>query len=112
MVVPSLESVLYAQSRLVQWNIRDGLRSLEAVKESLGELSGPSTCLPAGILRIGNTPTKHYLEEELLLICREHNLKVLHIEKVTYPWRTEFAAPPKWMSEPYPWDWLVVSRKR
>jgi SAM-dependent methyltransferase len=111
MVVPSLESVLYAQSRLVEWNIRDGLAPVEAVKESIEELSGPRTCITAGILRVGNTPTKHYLEEELLLLCRESGLKVLHIEKVTYSWRTEFARPPKWMKEPYPWDWLIVCGK-
>jgi SAM-dependent methyltransferase len=111
MVVPSLESVLYAESRLIQWNLKDGLTELAAAKESLDELSGDGTCLPAGILRLGGTPTKHYLEEELLLLCKEHGLKVLHIEKVTYPWSTEFSAPPKWMNEPYPWDWLVVARK-
>jgi SAM-dependent methyltransferase len=111
MVVPSLESVLYAESRLIQWNLKDGLTERNAAKESLEELSGDGTCLPAGILRIGNTPTKHYLEEELLLLCKEHGLQVLHMEKVTYPWHTEFADPPRWMNEPYPWDWLVVSRK-
>jgi 2-polyprenyl-3-methyl-5-hydroxy-6-metoxy-1,4-benzoquinol methylase len=112
MVVPSLESVLFAQSRLVQWNIMDGLSSAQAVKESLGELSGPGACLPAGILRVGNTATKHYLEEELSLLCKEAGLRVLHIEKVTYLWRTEFVRPPNWMGEPYPWDWLAVCGKR
>jgi SAM-dependent methyltransferase len=111
MVVPSFESVLYAQSRLIAWNLKDGLTGREAAKESLDELSGDGTCLPAGILRVGGTCTKHYLQEELQLLCREHGLKALHIEKVTYPWNTEFAAPPKWMNEPYPWDWLVVARK-
>jgi hypothetical protein len=37
---------------------------------------------------------------------------VASIEKVEYDWSTEFADPPRWMKDPYPWDWLVLSKKR
>ena len=34
------------------------------------------------------------------------------VRKIAYPWTTEFAEPPRWMREPYPWDWLVEAVRR
>ena len=34
------------------------------------------------------------------------------LEKITYPWSTEFSNPPKWMKSPLPWDWLTLLQKQ
>lgn len=111
LVVPSLESALYADFRLVQWNLKTGLTPNEAVSE-LEEQETTDVQLRQGIIDIEGVPTKHYLKEELLAVLEERDLDVLGIEKVEYPWRTEFDKPPKWMSEPYPWDWMFVLQKK
>jgi len=63
------------------------------------------------VLNIEGVPTKHYLKEELTIYLSDFGLKVLSVDKVEYAWNTEFIEPPKWMNEPYPWDWLVICRK-
>jgi len=109
LVVPSLESALFADFRLLQWNVKTGLTHRRAVKE----LDGTDTelALRQGILEIDGVPTKHYLEEELCATFKESPLDVLSIEKVEYPWSTEFQNPPNWMKAPYPWDWMAVMKK-
>ena len=110
LVVLSLESALYADFRLVQWNLKTGLTPNEAASE-LEEQETTDVQLRQGIIDIEGVPTKHYLKEELLALFKERDLDVLGIEKVEYPWHTEFESPPTWMSEPYPWDWLFVLQK-
>ena len=41
----------------------------------------------------------------------DSDLDVVSIEKVKYPWNTEFENPPEWMKKPYPWDWLAILKK-
>lgn len=111
LVVPSLESALYADFRLVQWNLRAGLRGDEAVSELEESGDGMEGSLRQGIVEINGVPTKHYLKEELLAMFATGALEVVSIEKVEYLWRTEFEQPPRWMKEPYPWDWMTVLKK-
>ena len=33
------------------------------------------------------------------------------IEKIEYAWDADFEDAPRWMQDPYPWDWLIVARK-
>jgi len=110
-VVPSLESVLYAHRRLIQWNRREGGSAAEAWAENEAYLGEPDGGLAAGIVCLNGTRTKHYLREELEALFGRVALRVQAIEKVTYPWSTEFTAPPAWMKAPYPWDWLIVLKK-
>lgn len=111
LVVPALESALYAHSRLVEWNMRDGMTYDEAVADGSECLRGRRASVSEGILNLDGGPTKHYVKEELRVLLKDVRFNVASIEKVEYPWRSEFVAPPKWMKEPYPWDWLVVGRK-
>jgi SAM-dependent methyltransferase len=110
LVVPSLESALYTDFRLVQWNMRSGWTVDEAVLE-LEEAAEGGASLRQGLVEIEGVPTKHYLQEELLAMFEGKTLDVVSIDKVEYSWKTEFDGPPRWMSEPYPWDWMVVLRK-
>jgi len=67
--------------------------------------------LRQGIIPIDNVPTKHYLKEELVALLERRNLCILNIRKIEYPWDTEFDSPPRWLKQPYPWDWLITARK-
>ncbi|MFT7461042.1 MAG: 2-polyprenyl-3-methyl-5-hydroxy-6-metoxy-1,4-benzoquinol methylase [Planctomycetota bacterium] len=109
MLVPAVESVLLTIHRLVLWNIEDSKTYLRAAAAAASELGFTACSIRDGIVEKGGTPTKHYLREELELLINELGHKVCSIEKVQYPWHSEFDVPPASMGAPYPWDWLVVS---
>ena len=108
LVVPSLESAMYSEFMLTQWNYQDGkLPGVENSKDVPKKYSN----LKQGVVELDSVPTKHYLEEELVINLKNEKFTVTEIEKVQYPWHTEFVNPPKWMKDPYPWDWMIVARK-
>lgn len=107
LVVPSLNSTLLTAYRHLQWNLRDGMDPREAQKAAA--LNGKG--LEHGIVHIDGVPTKHYLKEELEALFTDRGFKVLDIDKIEYPWTTEFDAPPKWMKAPFPWDWFVAAQR-
>lgn len=113
LVVPSLESALYANSRLVQWNLRSGITEARAELEGFRE-DEPSGIEVArgGIVFAGDMKMKHFLREELISIADGLRFDTVSLEKIEYKWETEFKEPPGWMGEPFPWDWLAVFRKR
>ncbi|HET6429574.1 MAG TPA: class I SAM-dependent methyltransferase [Phycisphaerae bacterium] len=111
LVVPSLESELYSQFRLLQWNLKEGLPPRQAAAEETEAFTDPGASPPTGILCRNGVPTKHYLREELAVTIAAVGLEVVQVGKVEYPWETAFAAPPAWMGEPYPWDWMLLARK-
>ena len=106
-VVPSLESALWANQRLVEWNRRLGWSEPEAVASGIA----PSRDLLRGLVRLQKVATKHYLREELIVLLADHGFAVECCDKVEYGWDTEFERPPAWMKrQPGPWDWLLVCR--
>ena len=107
LVVPSLNSALLTAYRHLQWNLRDGMSAKEAQQEAA--LNGKG--LEHGIVHIDDVPTKHYLREEIEAMFTARGFAIETIEKIEYPWTTEFDSPPKWMKAPYPWDWFVVARR-
>lgn len=107
-VVPSLESKLYAHSRLLEWNERS---SLSPKSSTLFGTRDAGSVMDSGVVKLDGTPTKHYLEEELVVTFRAAGFEVKSIVKVEYPWTIEFPRPPRWMKDPYPWDWLLLCRK-
>lgn len=111
LVVPSLESMFYTGWRLLSWHRKDGTKLAEVPAEDLAYFSAPKSQLVEGIIHIDKVPTKHYTEPELHVLMAEAGLSVTAIERVEYDWTSEFPEPPKWMKEPYPWDWLVECRK-
>jgi hypothetical protein len=50
----------------------------------------------------------------VVLVRDEMDLDLLDILKVEYDWKTEMEDDrvPDWMSEPFPWDWLVIAKAR
>jgi SAM-dependent methyltransferase len=112
LVVPSIESVMLTNYMLARWNLRDGINPAKAYSESFASSETYSRNLRHGIIPIDGVPTKHYLKEELEVMMADNKMKILKMQKIEYEWDTEFAAPPKWMKAPYPWDWLVLAQKR
>ncbi len=112
LVVPSLESVLLTDFRLIDWNLRDGMKPHVAVRSGIPVYKKPNKPrFREGIAVISNVSTKHFLKEEMIALLEQRNMEVIDIHKIEYPWNTEFENPPRWMKSPYPWDWLFVSRK-
>ncbi len=107
LVVPSLGSALLTTYRHVQLNQRKGMDPVKAQKKALPD--GDSWA--HGIVHIDNVPTKHYMAEELQALLADHGLVVEQVEKLEYPWDTEFTDPPGWMRAPFPWDWFLVARR-
>jgi SAM-dependent methyltransferase len=111
LVVPALESALLTKRRLIDWNVEDGMMAGAAVREALRSERTSALGWLRGVVPVTGVSTKHYLREELEAVLKSFGLRVRAIEKLEYPWETEFAEPPAWMREPYPWDWLVVAKK-
>ena len=113
LVVPSLESMLFAEFRLIQWNLKTGMTHAQAISASVEDAeSSLDLRLQEGLVDINGVATKHYLKEELIVLLNDLRFDVASVEKVKYDWSTEFADPPRWMKKPYPWDWLVLAKKQ
>ncbi|MBS1608793.1 MAG: class I SAM-dependent methyltransferase [Bacteroidetes bacterium] len=108
LVVPSLESSLYTSIIRHRWNV-DGINRRK--KHSLKDYQQKIENFSQGNIEIDSVPTKHYLKEELSLLLSQEKFRTVSFQKVQYNWRTEFLQPPKWLKEPYPWDWLCIARK-
>ena len=110
-VVPSLESALYANQRLVEWNRRLGYSDDEALGSGIPATRAGARSMLRGLVRLEGVATKHYLREEAVTWLCDEGLRVTDVEKVEYDWSTEFERPPRWMKPPGPWDWLLVARR-
>lgn len=111
LIVPSLESMFYTAFRLIDWHRRDGTKSSAIPASDLDYFAAPRWQLAQGIIHIDKVPTKHYTEPELQVLIKEAGLRVTYVERVEYEWDSELSDPPRWMKDPYPWDWLVECRK-
>ena len=110
-VTPSLESTLYSCSRLIEWEHREG-KSRRASENKVNRTTMQEvTNLAHGILQISGTDTKHHLAEELEVQLKRHKFNVLEKDKVEYDWSEDYDSPPRWLKDPYPWDWLFVAEK-
>ena len=113
LVVPAVESALLSYSRLVHWNLDEGVPPATAVKHEFADDDSltPAQILRQGVIEAGGTHTKHFLKEELQAELPRHGFEMESIEKLEYPWHTEYADPPETMQEPYPWDWVTLAAK-
>ncbi|HPF66235.1 MAG TPA: class I SAM-dependent methyltransferase [Flavobacteriales bacterium] len=107
-VVPSLESALYASHRLVRLNRRSGHSPRDAQRKARRAMSD----LDLGIVVVDCVPTKHHLKEELHDVLRARSMQVLETRKLEYPWQFVLQDPPSDMEPPDPWNWMVVAEKK
>lgn len=113
LVVPSLESAMLVRDRMVQWNVKSGMTYDQALAaEARRARSGELNIKPYGVVEVDGVATKHYLEEELQDRLSTVRFDVTEVVRILYDWSTEFLNPPKWMTDPYPWDWCVTATKR
>lgn len=110
-VIPSLDSILYSAWRLIDWYGKEGVDPGSIARDELAAFKGTKLDLLQGIVDVGGVPTKHYSLAEIQALFPERGLTVTAIDKLEYSWKTEFNAPPRWMKDPYPWDWLVACEK-
>jgi SAM-dependent methyltransferase len=109
LVVPSLESAMLTDFRLIEVNLRNGFSPASAIRTGFEQTNHHR--LRQGIVPIDDVPTKHHLKEELVALLERRNLRILNIRKIEYPWDTEFDSPPRWLKAPFPWDWLITAQK-
>lgn len=106
-VVPSLDSILFYAWRLIEWNKKEGVKPADIPDSEFSYFSGSKRDIFQGLIRIDGVTTKHYSHPEIEVIFRDAGFEIQTIDRIEYDWDTEFADPPKWLKEPYPWDWLV-----
>jgi 2-polyprenyl-3-methyl-5-hydroxy-6-metoxy-1,4-benzoquinol methylase len=107
LVIPSLESAMLTSIIRQRWDPdKDANRVIKKNRKGL-QLEN----ILQGNAEIDDVPTKHYLKEELQLLLKNEGFSTENFQKIEYDWNTEFLKPPKWLSEPKPWDWMVVARK-
>lgn len=111
-VLPALESASLSAQRLIQLYQMEGVKLSDIPKYDLNYLKNkdPKNVLE-GIVDVEGTPTKHYLFGELYSLFTSDKFAVEAIDQLEYDWNTEFNAPPKWMRDPYPWDWIVEVKR-
>lgn len=110
-VLPSLESGCLTTWNLTQWHKKEKTTVAEIPDAEIENINLSIDELRNGVCRIDNRPTKHYSLHELFGMFHSGNFEIVSVEKLEYPWQSEFATPPKWMQAPYPWDWAVEVRR-
>jgi len=110
-VIPSAESALFSGWRLVDQYKKEGTSFNRIPKSDLGYFDVNKQELLQGLFKISGVATKHYLHSEIQILFKEAGLTIKKIDKLEYNWTSEFSSPPKWMRNPYPWDWIVECEK-
>lgn len=111
LVVPSLESALYTYTRYAEWYERNGASPDAAIRRANREAMSEVQSLAGGIVTIDNTPTKHFLCEEVHVLLEQNRFEPLEAHRVEYAWSEDIESPPRWLKSPLPWDWLMVARR-
>jgi len=111
-VVPSLDSILYASWRLIDWYRLEGTSPQEIPATEISYFKGRKIDILQGLVHIDGVMTKHYSQPELEVLMDRAGLSITNLERLEYNWNTEFNDPPEWMGEPYPWDWLIELKKK
>jgi SAM-dependent methyltransferase len=111
LMVPSLESSLLSISRLGDWNRRSKARHNGVSADAISGARLMRKAISSGVIMLEDQPTKHFLLEEIKLLVRSVGLDIESADRVEYSWTYEFDKPPRWMKEPYPWDWILACRK-
>ena len=107
LVIPSLESSLLTSIIRQRWDPDNDAKAAIKKNKSGTQLKN----ILQGNAEIDHVPTKHYLKEELQLLLANEGFKTQDVCKIEYEWSTEFLKPPGWLTEPKPWDWMVMARK-
>jgi len=111
-VVPSLESALRTYQTVVECQVRSGTGRSAAVRSANRQADEEIESMVDGIVSVGDSPTKHFLSDELAAFLGEAGFDVQSMERVEFPWDQEIDNPPRRLGRPTPWDWLAECRRR
>lgn len=111
-VLPAFESMSLSAFALIDWYNKEGVKISDIPRSELVHFDSKYRKeMEEGIVYINDTPTKHYRFPELFTLFHDSAFHIEAVEKVEYDWDTELNAPPKWIKEPYPWDWMVEVKR-
>lgn len=111
-VVPSVESAGLSKWTLMKLYEAEGKPAYRIPKEDRKLLNGLDLkAVQHGIIPIDGNPTKHYQLTELFALFDRGATRIESLDKLEYPWSTEFAEPPASLRAPYPWDWVVEVKR-
>jgi len=116
LVVPSLESAALVNSKLIEWNLADGLSAKSALKAGFDNTTDiPATDIRQGVYPIEGVRTKHFGREELLDLPGKKvagkTITAKRVFKIEYEWDSVFNGLPKSLQTALPWDWaLLINR--
>ncbi len=110
-VVPSMESVIHTYQTLVRCKVRNEIDHRHAIR-TMDRLYKKEVLSPVdGVVSIGGTPTKCYTREEITIFLSDIGFTIERILRVEYPWTEILDNTPRWLKEPYPWDWCILGRR-
>ena len=110
-VMPAMESILFYAWRLIEWYKKEDVPPSQIDDSEFSYFTASKRELFQGLIKIDGVTTKHYLHPEIDVIFRDSGFHIQKIDKIEYEWTTEFAEPPSWLKDPYPWDWVVEVSK-
>ena len=108
LVIPSLESAMLASIVRQTWNPDKDAKKIISKNKAVLQIQN----LLQGNTNIDDVPHKHYLKEELELLLNNEGFSTEKFHKLEYDWNTEFLTPLKWLTNPKPWDWMVLAKKK
>lgn len=111
-VVPALESTLHTFQAMIRCRVKEGAGHARELRLADGVFKEEVLSPVGGIVDIGSVATKCFLREELVTVLEDARFAVERIRKIEFSWDEEIENAPDWLKAPYPWDWLVVARKR
>lgn len=111
-VVPALESALRTYQTLSRCHQYDGLSARRARNALDRQAAKEILSITDGVIAVGGTPTKHFLQDEIAQFLDDHGVDVEVVERVEFPWSEEIDNVPDWLTSPGPWDWLACGRLR
>ncbi len=111
-VLPAFESMSLSAFALIDWYNKEGVKISDIPESELTHFDAKyRKDMDEGIVYINDAPTKHYRFPELFTLFHDSAFHIEAVEKVEYEWDTELNAPPTWIKEPYPWDWMVEVKR-
>ena len=111
-VVPALESTLRTYQTVVDCQVRDGTGRGAALRAASRLALEEMESFVDGIVSVGDSPTKHFLSDELAAFLGDAGFDIVSMKRVQFPWDQEIDNPPRRLGPPTPWDWLAECRRR
>ena len=109
--VPAYESMLHVYHTLIRCRMKEGESYAHAAR-NVARMHAREVPQPVeGNILLQDVSTKHFMKEELHGFLNDVGFRIQRIQRLELPWNEELESVPRWLKEPYPWDWLAVVSK-